>query len=124
MAKKPISFTIDEDLLARLDRVAELRGETRTDVIERALRNDLPEQESMLESVANPLKREFVDRVLASPQLLRAIASVVNEKLPDDFEERAAKARPAIRSAGEKIQAERKAKKATTKKSRKDGSAG
>lgn len=122
MAKKPISFTIDEDLLARLDRVAELRGESRTDIIERAIRNDLPEQEAMLESVANPLRREFVDKVLASPQLLRAIANIVNEKLPEDWEERAAKARPAIRGAGEKIQAERKAKKAATKKPRKGGS--
>ena len=57
MTRKPISITIDPDLLQRLDQVAERLGETRTAVIERAIRNDLKSQEEYLDSLSTPIGR-------------------------------------------------------------------
>ncbi len=57
MSRTQSSNRLDSDLLDRVDRLTEAAGLTRTLVIEQAIKNDLPEQESFQRSMENPATR-------------------------------------------------------------------
>jgi predicted transcriptional regulator len=49
MAKVQVAFRIDEELLAYIDRLAELEGETRTDVMVSALERGIAEEQKFVD---------------------------------------------------------------------------
>ena len=73
MPRTQISIKLDEDLLSRIDDLAEAKGISRTAVIETAINNDLPEQESFQRSLENPVLRAL-HKQMSKPAFLRAIA--------------------------------------------------
>lgn len=109
MSKRPISISIETDLLDRVDRLAELRGDTRTAVIERAIRNDIAEQEEFIESLANPVVRGVHKTLTSSPTLLRIIARLVDEDMSDGDIRALMERAPRDRKAGERIKADKRA---------------
>ncbi len=82
MPRTQISIKLDDDILARIDRLAADVGSTRTAVIEKAIENDLPEQEAFHRSLENPVVRA-VHAQLTRPAVLGMIAKLANERLSD-----------------------------------------
>lgn len=83
MARTQISIKLDSDLLERIDKLAEDVGITRTAIIEQAVKNDLPEQESFHKSLENPLMRG-IHETLSSPKVLRLLARLSNGEITDE----------------------------------------
>jgi len=78
-----ISIKLDTDLLERIDNLASEVGITRTAVIEQAVKNDLPEQESFHKSLENPVIRAMHEK-LTSPSVLRTLAKLAQTDLSDE----------------------------------------
>lgn len=108
-ARKPVTISLDPDLIAQVDRIADYRGETRTAVIERAIRNALPGEERFIGILSNPLARAAFERVVGSPRFMEVIASIVSEDLAPGEAQAMADAVPRLSAAGKRRQAERKA---------------
>lgn len=110
MARRPISISLEPALIERVDRIAEARGETRTDVIERAILNALDGEEKFLERLENPVFREVVTRLMAQPEVLDAIGAVVSERISPTDMERMKAAAPRLKEAGKRRASHRKGK--------------
>lgn len=78
-----ISIKLDSDLLERIDKLASDVGITRTAVIEQAVKNDLPEQESFHKSLENPVIRAMHEK-LTSPAVLRTLAKLAQSDMSDE----------------------------------------
>ena len=113
MPRIQISIKLDEDLLARVDQLAEATGTNRTAVIEQAVKNDLPEQEAFQQSLENPTIRAL-HKQITRPALLRAIAMLANERMTDEDLAEVVERAPRQRAAVERRVAERKGRKSKT----------
>ena len=80
MNRPKISISIDPELLERIDRVAEARGESRSATIEAVLKGGVETQEEFLRDLENPIWRAVYGTVL-KPSVAMAIAKVVGEGL-------------------------------------------
>ena len=109
--KERITITLDHDVLADIDHIAELRSESRSAVMERILRNGIEDENKFLDQLSNPIIRELTTRLAQSPQLIEAISRVVGEQVSQDDLDRYAEAGPRLKEAGRKRQSERKAKR-------------
>jgi metal-responsive CopG/Arc/MetJ family transcriptional regulator len=78
-----ISIKLDTDLLERIDKLASDVGISRTAVIEQAVKNDLPEQESFHKSLENPVIRAMHEK-LTSPGVLRMLAKLAQTDMSDE----------------------------------------
>ena len=71
MAKVQVAFRIDEELLAYIDRLAELEGETRTDVMVSALERGIAEEQKFVDEAKvaglQALVEKIADSGLADP---------------------------------------------------------
>ena len=83
MPRTQISIKLDEDLLTRVDQLAEAAGTNRTAVIEQAIKNDLPQQEDYQRSLENPIVRA-IHKQITTPRMLQAIAKIVNEDMTEE----------------------------------------
>lgn len=110
MPRTQISIKLDDDLLARVDRLAEDTGLTRTAIIEQAVKTDLPEQEAFQRSLENPILRAIHKRI-TTPGMLRAIAAIAQDDLTDEDIAGIIERAPIRRASGERKQADRKAAK-------------
>ena len=111
MPKKPVNVTIDEEVLREIDHLAELRGESRSAVVERAIRAGLEAQREGLELVGSPVVGPVLTKLLESPKLHKMLADFVSANITEEeAQDMADKARGA-REAGKKLRAERKNKK-------------
>ncbi len=108
MTKRPISITLDEPMIERLDALAALEGTTRTAIIERALRNDLPEQESFHKDLENPLMRALHAQITRSPTVMRTLATMVRQELTEEQIERILEKAPVDRERAKQRAAERR----------------
>lgn len=107
MTRTQISIKLDEDLLARVDQLAEDAGVTRTSVIEQAVSNDLPEQEAFYKSLENPIIRA-IHKKITTPAMLRAFAAVVNDELTDEEIAKITERAPRQRESGKQRRARKK----------------
>ncbi len=80
--KEKVSITLDARLLKRVDKLAELRGEGRSAVVELVLSRGIEEQEEYVKALENPLNR-LVQDVLATapPEVLQIVGRLVGERL-------------------------------------------
>ncbi|MFI4855560.1 MAG: ribbon-helix-helix protein, CopG family, partial [Phycisphaerales bacterium JB065] len=83
MPKTQISIKIDTDLLARVDKLAEEVGASRTAIIERAIHADLPGQEAFHRALENPVVSAVHQRI-TTPRMLKLIAALAREELSDE----------------------------------------
>lgn len=112
MPRIQISIKLESDLLARVDQLAVDIGVTRTEVIERAIINDLPEQESFHRSLENPVMRGIHEAV-TKPSVLRILAKLTQNEITDEDIERVLKRAPEQRAAARSRVAKKKTKKGT-----------
>ena len=101
MPRTQISIKLDSDLLARVDQLAEDVGVTRTAIIEQAVKNDLPEQETFHQSLENPIIRGIHEK-LSSPAVLRTLAKLAREDMSDEEIEEIVSKGPRQRDAAKK----------------------
>lgn len=83
MSRIQISIKLNSDLLDRIDKLAKDVGVTRTAIIEQAVENDLPEQESFHKSLENPLIRGIHEKI-TSPTVLRLLARLSSGEITDE----------------------------------------
>lgn len=98
MAKGFVSVRMDEELMRRLDAVAEATSDTRSAIVERLVRNGLDDAERFLKRFENPVLREAWG-VLTSPGVLKALAAAAGEELTPEQLEAAAKGQRLVKRA-------------------------
>ena len=79
--KEKISISIDAELLRRLDAVCEARGQSRSAVFERIVRNEIDGEEKFLDYMEKPINRALMTVIMKTPGVLDAIATLVGEHL-------------------------------------------
>ena len=104
-----ISIKLDSVLLERVDKLAADVGITRTAVIERAVKNDLPEQESFHKNLENPVIRAMHEK-LTSPAVLRTLAKLAQTDLSDEQITEIIEKGPRQRDAARTRQGQKKSK--------------
>lgn len=110
MSRTQISIKLDDDLLKRVDQLAESTGTNRTAVIEMAIKNDLPEQEAFQESMENPVIRA-IHKQLTTPAMLQIIAKMASKDVSQEEIEEVLDKAPRQREAGKLRQVEKKRNK-------------
>jgi len=83
MAKIPITAKLDDDVAQRLDRVAEKTGESRSQLMERAIRVGLDE----IEDTVSALETRFMGTILAFVAKNRSIMKLLAESDGESFDE-------------------------------------
>jgi len=78
--KERITVTLDGDLLARVDQVAEARDDSRSAMIERMLSNQIEFEEGFVKKMENPIVRNLAKLLTSSPALLDAIAVAAGDE--------------------------------------------
>jgi metal-responsive CopG/Arc/MetJ family transcriptional regulator len=88
-----INFSVSllPELVERLDAIAQERHESRSAVIERIIRNGVPDEEQFLQSIENPVKLTIMDLLQRNPKVIKALATVLGEYIDDDMIERTGK---------------------------------
>jgi len=81
MQKERITVTLDPDLVARIDRLAEHRDESRSKFMEFLLEIGVEEQEQFHEKMASPVIGPIVQSIMDHPKLIAGIAKVIGEQL-------------------------------------------
>jgi len=117
MPRAQISIKLDEDLLTRVDKLAKVIGTNRTAIIERAIKNDLPEQEAFERSMANPAVRA-IHKQITRPGILQAIAKLVDHDLSAEQIDEIIEKAPRQRERGKHRQTEQKTKRVTKSEDR------
>lgn len=109
MTRTQISIKLDTELLERIDKLASDIGSTRTAVIEQAVKNDLPEQESFHKSLENPIINAMHEK-LTSPSVLRLLAKLAHTDMSDEEISEIVDKGPRQRNAARQRRVEKKAK--------------
>ena len=112
MSRTQISNKLDSDLLERINNLAEDINVTRTAIIEQAIKNDLPEQESFHKSLENPLINAMHEK-LTSPTVMRLLAKLAHTDMTDDEIDEIVNKGPRQREAAKKRVAKKKQSKST-----------
>lgn len=79
--KSKVAITIDPDLLQRIDAVADLRGQSRSSVIERIIRNEIEAEEEFVEDMDSPVMQTILGVILNTPGVTETIARVVGNNM-------------------------------------------
>ena len=112
MARKPISITLEESLISTIDQFAEEIGVTRTAIIEKCIKNELPKQISTYEHLENPLIRAMHEKV-TSPNVLRLLAKLTQSDMSDEEIAEIVEKGPRQREAAKAMREKKKGKNTT-----------
>ena len=82
--KDKFSISMAPELVARLDEVGAQRGEARSTVIERIIRNGIADEESFLRDMESPVYRTIMQAMVNTPKLVQAMAKLVGEHLSEE----------------------------------------
>jgi hypothetical protein len=105
--KDRISITLDPGLIARVDRLAELRECSRSAAIEMMLERAVEEDEKLFGSLENPVLGAIVQSILDHPKIVASIASLVGQGITPDELERWKTAGPTARRARQLMRQEK-----------------
>lgn len=83
MAKAKIAISMDADLVKRLDRLAPQMHRNRSELIEIFVRQQMDETEAGASVLTNPVVGPIILEALSKPEILRAMAGVMSEKMTD-----------------------------------------
>ena len=87
MKKKiKVSVALDRELVERLDGIAGVTNASRSKIIEDMIRDGIATGEQMARLMANPEARKMMLQGFGNPEVLRAVANAMNEKLPPGME--------------------------------------
>jgi len=82
MARKhKIAITIDSDVLGDVDRVAKAEARSRSEIIERAVREHIGVPVEMAKALGNPVVAQAMMEAFGNPDVIRAIAAAMGEKV-------------------------------------------
>ena len=86
MAKRKITvtFSVDPDLVKKVDRVAKSFGLNRSVWIEKTLRNAVSGDEMGVKMLTHPGFAEAFVQILTDPNVLRGLASAMGEEISDE----------------------------------------
>ena len=107
MQKERITVTLDPDLLARIDRLAELRDESRSRMMERLLDYGVEDEEKLMASLATPLLGSIVQSIVDHPKIVAALAQAIGERLTPEEYLRWQEAGPRLRHTRKRLGEER-----------------
>ncbi len=107
MQKDRITVTLDPDLVARIDRLAELRDHSRSKLMELLLEIAVEEEEAAMKTLGSPVVGTVVQSIMDHPKLLKTIASLIGERLTPDEVKKWQEDAPKIRRTRERLRDER-----------------
>ena len=107
MQKERITVTLDPNIVARIDRLAEFRDQSRSKTMESLLELAVEEAERTLDIAASPVIGPIVQSIMDHPKLVAMIAKTIGEKLDPEELERLQDAGPRLRKARSKMKDER-----------------
>jgi hypothetical protein len=108
--KIKVTMSLDAELLRRIDAVAELRDEKRSQAVERILKGEINSEEGYLRDMENPVLRGLHSALTSSPAAMRLLAKAVGEHLSAEDFERIQEVAPKHRKAGAERQKRSKSK--------------
>lgn len=79
-----INTTLDHSLTERIDAVAEARDESRSATIERMLRNQIAEEEKMLEQIGTGIEGRIMALLLNNPKAIDVMSKMIGQSLTDE----------------------------------------
>lgn len=79
--KAKISVTIDEKLYAKIQQVAEARGDAVSQVIERILLNEIDSEMRFIGLMENPITAAVVKRIAQSSTFMATVAKAVGQEM-------------------------------------------
>ncbi len=101
---------MDESILDRVDRVAELRREGRSEVLERMVRNGIESEEELLDVMGRPVVGAVVKELMKMPGFWETIGKAVGDNVPPEKWKQLAEKADLLREAGQRRRAEKKGK--------------
>jgi len=78
------TLTLEQTLTDRIDAIAQARDESRSATIERMLRNQIEEEEKVLNQVGTGIEGRIMALMLENPKILNAMSKLVGESLSDE----------------------------------------
>ena len=110
-----INTTLDHSLTERIDAIAEARDESRSATIERMLRNQIADEEKILQQVGTGVEGRIMAFLLNNPKALDAMSRTIGQSLTDDERARLESGGSDVVAAGKRY----RSYKARNKKGRK-----
>lgn len=107
MQKDRVTITLDPDLLARIDRLADLRGWSRSRMMERQFRTAVEEDERTMDHLASPIIEPIVQSIIDHPRLMATLVRLIGDKLSPDEYAKWVEAEPQVRRARDRVRDER-----------------
>lgn len=90
--KIKVSVAIEKELVQRLDRIAGISNESRSQIIEKMIREAIESSEQLAALMANPKAREMLLRQALDPEMLQTFAKAMNEKIDPQTKQNMAEA--------------------------------
>lgn len=85
--KKVTGFSLDPDVVRRVAALAKAQGVTRSQLVNRLLREALDPEEMMVKAFTNPQIASAFGRAFSAPGMLRQMVEVLGEELrPEQLE--------------------------------------
>jgi hypothetical protein len=109
--KLKVSVAIEKKLVERLDRIAAISGESRSQVIDRMVRDQIETAEQFANLMSNPEARKTLMRQFANPDVLGPMLRAMGEKLGPDTAQKMAEAMESAGVAASKAYKKGKGKK-------------
>lgn len=78
------AVTIDPDLARRVDALAEIRGDSRSAMLERLVYRAIDIEEDYVNQMENPAVRLVTEVIVKHPGVLDLVAKLVGEKITDE----------------------------------------
>ena len=107
MQKERITVTLSPGLVARIDRLAELRDHSRSKMMELLLDVAVEGEEQMMEQLASPVLGPIVQSIMDHPKLLGTLAKLIGDQLSPEEYAQWQDAAPKIRRTRERLKDER-----------------
>lgn len=86
--KQKIAISIDADLLEKIDQVAEARGDARSTLIERMLKDGIESEMRFVKQMESPVYRALMGALTSSPKVFEVLADLAMEKItPEQAQE-------------------------------------
>lgn len=82
--KRIVTFSVDPDLVKKIDRVAKSLGMSRSEWIERSLRDSVAGDEIGVKVLLHPGFAEAFMKSLSNPQVLKGLARAMGEEVSDE----------------------------------------
>lgn len=107
MQKERVTVTLDPDLVARLDRLAEVLDQSRSRLMERLLETAVEEEEQLMDKLASPVIGPIVQSIIDHPKLIATLAKLIGDQMTPEEVQRWQEASPKVRAARDRLKNQR-----------------